>query len=138
MGLFSFFSDSASQMHSADKATLQIMHNLETTINFMYDELQTLKQRTPVPFNEIRGVQTEFNRICTTTSNELLKNPFVSVPESEIKKILPKNNEVSQEMNRILSQLRVIITLLERGEYKYTPPKAANDNNELELNKKVA
>ena len=116
-------------MHSADKTTLQIMHNLETTISFMYDELQTLKQRTPTPYNEIKGVQIEFQKICITTSNELLKNPFVSVPKSEILKIQPKNNEVSQEMSRVLDQLRIIITLLERGDYKYTPPKTANNNN---------
>ena len=128
MGLFNFFSDSTSQMHSADKATLQIMHNLETTINFMYDELQTLKQRNPVPFNEIRGVQTEFNRICTTTSNELLRNQFVSIPKSEIIKLRPKNNELAVDMTRVLEQLKMLIGFLERGEYRYTPPTAANDN----------
>ena len=138
MGLFNLFTSSNSQMHNADKATLQIMHNLETTVSFMYDELQTLKQRTPVPYNEIKGVQLEFNKICVTTSNELLKNPFVSIPKSEIIKIQPKNNEISQEMSRVLDQLRIIITLLERGEYKYIPSKAANDNNKPEELKKAA
>ncbi|MCH8519220.1 MAG: hypothetical protein LAT82_00505 [Nanoarchaeota archaeon] len=131
MGLFNIFSNGSSNMHSADRTTLQILHNLENTISFMYDELMTLKQRTPVPFSEIKGVQTQFQNLCVTTSTELLKNPFVSVPKSEIMKLQPKNNEISQEMNRILDQLRISITLLERGEYRYEPPKAANNNSDL-------